>query len=114
MIPDSKGRVANMGPTWVRQDPGGPHVGLMNLAIRDYDLWFANQIFFETSWQNLVGFCNISRFNFSIFVDPFGSYISSVLTHLPLDKILSVKIGELWFFSQQFAPWAVINKSTVV
>ena len=23
-----------MGPTWGRQDPGGPHVGLMNLAIR--------------------------------------------------------------------------------
>ena len=24
-----------MGPTWGRQDPGGPHVGPMNLAIRD-------------------------------------------------------------------------------
>ena len=24
---------ANMGPTWGRQDPGGPHVGPMNLAI---------------------------------------------------------------------------------
>ena len=24
-----------MGPIWGRQDPGGPYVGLMNLAIRD-------------------------------------------------------------------------------
>ena len=34
-IPDSKVRVANMGLTWGRQDPGGPHVGPMNPAIRD-------------------------------------------------------------------------------
>ena len=28
--PDSK---VNMGPFWGRKDPGGPHVGPMNLAI---------------------------------------------------------------------------------
>ena len=32
--PDSNFRVAHMGPTWDRQDPGGSHVGHMNLAIR--------------------------------------------------------------------------------
>ena len=32
-IPDSKVHGANMGPTWGRQDPGGPHVGPMKLAI---------------------------------------------------------------------------------
>ena len=31
--PDSKVHGANMGPIWGRQDPGGPHVGPMNLAI---------------------------------------------------------------------------------
>ena len=31
--PDSKVHGTNMGPTWGRQDPGGPHVGHMNLAI---------------------------------------------------------------------------------
>ena len=31
--PDSKVHGANMGPAWGRQDPGGPHVGPMNLAI---------------------------------------------------------------------------------
>ena len=32
--PDSKVHGAYMGPMWGRQDPGGPHVGPMNLAIR--------------------------------------------------------------------------------
>ena len=31
--PDSKVHGANMGPTWGRQDPGGPHVDPMNFAI---------------------------------------------------------------------------------
>ena len=30
---DGKVHGANMGPIWGRQDPGGPHVGSMNLAI---------------------------------------------------------------------------------
>ena len=33
MYPDNKVQGANMGPTWGRQDPGGPHVGPMNIAI---------------------------------------------------------------------------------
>ena len=33
--PDSKVHGANMGPTWVLSAPYGPHVGPMNLAIRD-------------------------------------------------------------------------------
>ena len=33
--PDSKAHGANMGPTWDRQDPGGPHVGPMNFAVRE-------------------------------------------------------------------------------
>ena len=35
IIPDSKIHGANMGPTWGRQNPGGPHVAPMNLAIWD-------------------------------------------------------------------------------
>ena len=34
-IPDSKVHGANMGPTWVLSAPDEPHVGPMNLAIRD-------------------------------------------------------------------------------
>ena len=33
VIPNSKVHGANMGPIWVRQDPGGPHVGPVNFAI---------------------------------------------------------------------------------
>ena len=33
-VPDSKVHGANMGPIWGRQDPGGPHVGPMNLVLR--------------------------------------------------------------------------------
>ena len=39
-IPDSKVHVANMGPTWVLSAPDGPHVGPMDLAIRDV-MWDA-------------------------------------------------------------------------
>ena len=34
-FPDNKVHGANMGPTWVLSAPDGPHVGPMNLAIRD-------------------------------------------------------------------------------
>ena len=34
-IPESKVHGANVGPTWVLSAPDGPHVGPMNLAIRD-------------------------------------------------------------------------------
>ena len=33
--PDSKVHGANTGPTWVLSAPDGPHVGPMNLAIRE-------------------------------------------------------------------------------
>ena len=33
-VPDIKVHGAIMGPIWGRQDPGGPHVGPMNHAIR--------------------------------------------------------------------------------
>ena len=39
-IPYSKFHGANMGPIWGRQNPGGPHVGLMNFAIWE-GLWLA-------------------------------------------------------------------------
>ena len=38
-ITDSKNNGANVGPTWGRQDPGGPHVGPRNLAIWDTAAW---------------------------------------------------------------------------
>ena len=34
--PDNKVHGANMGPTWVLSAPDGPHVGPMNLTIREH------------------------------------------------------------------------------
>ena len=33
---DSKVHGANIGPSWGRQDPAGPHVGPMNFAIWEF------------------------------------------------------------------------------
>ena len=51
-IPDSKVHGANMGPTWGRQDPGGPCVGHVNLAIDD-----------EHAFQNTGPLCGESNGN---------------------------------------------------
>ena len=36
-VHDSKVHEANMGPVWVRQDPGGSHVDRLKLAIWGVD-----------------------------------------------------------------------------
>ena len=33
LLPDNKVHGTDMGPIWGRQDPGGPHVGPMSLAM---------------------------------------------------------------------------------
>ena len=42
--PDSKVHEAYMGPTWGRQDPGGPHVGPMNLEST-LTTWLRQELF---------------------------------------------------------------------
>ena len=44
-IPGSKVHEAIMGPTWGWQDPGGPHEGHVNFAIRDIYLKGENRYF---------------------------------------------------------------------
>ena len=61
--PDSKVHGANMGPTWGRQDPGGPHVGHVNLAI-----WVAMSS--EDRAQVIWIFIYIYIFNCSASVSP--------------------------------------------
>ena len=63
VMPDSKVHGANMGPTWGRQDPGGPHVGHVNLAIWDafvytcvasvgsFGILSSNMGFQKSTWQ---------------------------------------------------------------
>ena len=40
-IPDSKVHGADMEPTWVLSAPDGPHIGPMNLAIRDVSFYYS-------------------------------------------------------------------------
>ena len=58
--PDSKVHRGNMGPTWGRQDPGGPHVGPMNLAILVIMLSNAaiQMLFRSVAWSELVTIFN--------------------------------------------------------
>ena len=41
-LPGNKVDGANMGPIWGRQDPCGPHVGRVNLAILVVNVLVAN------------------------------------------------------------------------
>ena len=49
-IPDSKVHGANMGPIWGREDPGGPHVGPMNLALWDCHYLYYSLTKLLTCW----------------------------------------------------------------
>ena len=59
-IPDSKVHGANMGPIWGRQDPGGLHVGPMNLTIWDpmVELHTGHLLQHLHKWQKL---CNKTK-----------------------------------------------------
>ena len=56
MIPDSEVHGANMGPTWVLSVPNGPHVGPMNVAIRDneYNKAFFTDVKFLFSFSKQI------------------------------------------------------------
>ena len=59
-VPDSKVHGANMGPTWGRQDPGGPHVGLMNLVIWGYHgLSATSQVFICNRCLEYIHYCRL-------------------------------------------------------
>ena len=83
-IPDSKVYGANMGPTWGRQDPGGPHVGPMNFALWGLTspLFKSNQIFLQC--QKMVFSFNKKNMEFFMLHDEvscihFAKYYESVI-----------------------------------
>ena len=62
IIPDSKVHGTNMGPIWGRQDPGGRHVGPMNLAIWDLEVFIIHMFKSMIELDNwLVFFCVCSN-----------------------------------------------------
>ena len=58
-FPDSKVRVANMGPTWFLAAPGGPHVGPMNLAIRVV-IGCVRRVGAHLAWRRISNFCAVT------------------------------------------------------
>ena len=52
-IPDSKVHEVNMRPTWALSAPDGPHVGSMNLAIRDHPFCILCHAQNSYEWVNL-------------------------------------------------------------
>ena len=58
LYPDTKVHGANMGPIWGRQDPGGPHVGPMNLIIWVAIHWSPMMISMQRSSITICSFCN--------------------------------------------------------
>ena len=57
--PDSKVYGANMGPNWVLLAPDGPHVGPMNLAIREVTA-LLHSIFYVQPYYNGIWLYDIS------------------------------------------------------
>ena len=48
--PDNKVHRANMGPNWGRQDPGGPNVGRMKIAI--WEVFLSHLMMgYEQAWE---------------------------------------------------------------
>ena len=70
-IPDSKVHGANMGPTWVLSAPDGPHVGPMNLAIRDPIIHMSHSLYALAMFSGSI-FINLNQ------LDPWIYQIYSV------------------------------------
>ena len=77
-IPDSKVYGANMWPSWGRQDPGGPHVGPMNLAI--WDSWAVlTCVIFSCHWTIIMKIVQISFVEQASEPSKWPSYCMSIL-----------------------------------
>ena len=68
-IPDNKVHGANMGPTWGREDLGGPHVGHVKLAIWD---GYQDDV---VAWKHIPHYWSFMR---GIFLDTTGFSLHKV------------------------------------
>ena len=90
-ISDSKVHGPNMGRTWGRQDPGGPHVGPMNFAIWDVtstDLYCINWASFMATDQCEL-FDRLSNYAFMMELCQLNIQRSTDLSNLFLNFNLS-------------------------
>ena len=61
--PDSKVHGINMGPNCGRQDPGGPHIGPMNLAIWESISGIYSTILSSRNESKEKDYLNLKKFN---------------------------------------------------
>ena len=103
-VPDSKVRGAYMGSTWVRQDPGGPHVGPMNLAIRGVDQDF------QLIWQPWLydDYLAISSRVAIVLSDDFIHIPAIVCSVLELIAFWSAILNSVWSLNS----WLSSNNET--
>ena len=96
-IPDSEVHGCNMGPTWGRQDPGGPHVGPMNLAI-----WDGMSLFSSTVLPIIL--CNLISGYFgkkNTFITVVYLYIWYYISKIPMTHTNSMSKC-FWVYLAQF------------
>ena len=73
-IPDSKVHGPNMGPTWGRQDPGGPQVDPMKI-----DIW----VFFSAALRLATGHSFQSKYdNIVIYLSVFHGFKSVLVKNI--------------------------------
>ena len=77
--PDSKVHGAYMGPIWGRQDPGGPHVGPMNIAIWNDTCSYSK---FQEICERFVLCCVLLRLGVGDFNYILQGYFTGTLHHL--------------------------------
>ena len=90
--PDSEVYGANMGPTWGRQDPGGPHIGPMNFAI----------------WGVLSYYTRLSFVRFPPYTSDFASKLVVVVAK-NADSWSTSDGGPCFFLSESIFKWGAVT-----
>ena len=106
--PENKVHGANMGPTWVLSAPDGPHIGPMNLGIREVGFPYSRRVFIFTvgchlyirDWQYLVK-CFIPKLSLSRF---FGELqpITAILLQRITPRMMAI-VAKMWPRPKEFS-----------
>ena len=90
--PDSKVRVAKMGPTWVLAAPGGHHVGPMNLAFGSCTCLCDNR---DQEHLDASEDCNIYTYQFSVTCknDEYTSWLNIVGNAAASTHLISIRVS---------------------
>ena len=127
-IPDNKVHGANMGPTWVLSAPGGPHVGPMILASRDYNvisIWLSpypvssllisHSLYFRWAWGAFFEVMNcvtVKNINNQILILDYNKSLSSSM-YLKGNHIIDSLVA-CWRCTKNYIPSsAVITRSNI-